>query len=113
VELGRQLAAANRFEAARDAFELSLMRSSDVRGARTGLARLYAATDPERAMKFLRDELAEHPALAEAYLVMGWLHMMYGAESDADRALERGRQVASDKAAFDEEADELLSRLQD
>lgn len=112
VELGDHLRDIGRFTQARDAYEQALLRDPDVTGAHTGLAHLYAVADDERAMHHLRNELAEHPDHAPAYLMLAYLHTLRGAEQDAQRATQHGRAVARNVERFDAELAQLMTRAQ-
>jgi tetratricopeptide (TPR) repeat protein len=61
VTLGDHLRDLHQYSAAWDAYDLALSRQPSIPGAHTGLAWLYALSDPARAREHLRAELSPKP----------------------------------------------------
>jgi tetratricopeptide (TPR) repeat protein len=111
VMMGQSYEQVAMWEQARDAYELALERDPRVEGARTGLARLYLLADPDRAQRWLREELQLHPRYAFAYLVMSVLHAARGESGSQQRMAEQGRLFSDDETSYAQQLASLLNWL--
>jgi hypothetical protein len=90
VTLGDHLRDLHQYSAAWDAYDLALSRQPSIPGAHTGLAWLYALSDPARAREHLRAELSQNPHHAPLYLAHAFLLASHGDPAAAQEIGSRG-----------------------